>query len=274
MKNYIVKDPFPQEAAEGFTISLTTAKGSSLEETEKIIEAAEKILLKLPDNELLGINSRVGSQSELATTNRGSQSNAVIIFAYLKPFSERNRTAEEIMAEVEKAIGKTLKGKLSEFSLNLTRLGPPMGRPLEIRVVSNDDKKRQQTSHEIQTFLKTISGVSAIETDEIEGKDELNIIINHDILSQTGLSVQDVLTTLRIAFDGQIVTDMTTLEQQLEFRLRLNPKGRRDADFIKKLPILNRQGNLINLGTFTRIEQKPSQAKYTHIHGKRTFYFW
>lgn len=270
MKNYILKDPFPQEAAEGFTISLTTPKGSSLEGTEKVVTKAEKILLKLPENELIGISTRVGTQSELATTSRGAQSNVVIIFVYLKPFSGRDRTAEEIMVDVEKALNDKVKGELTEFSVNLTRLGPPMGKPLEVRVISNDDKRRGEVSQQIQSYLKTIDGVFGVETDEVDGKDELNIIIDHDILSQTGLSVQDVLSTLRIAFDGQIVTDMTTLDESLEFRLRLNEKGRGDQNFIKKLPILNRSGNLINLGVFTSIEEQPSQAKFTHINGERS----
>ena len=36
---------------------------------------------------------------------------------------------------------------------------------------------------------------------------ELNLTLNYDYLSRVGLTVEDVLQTIRLAFDGQVVTD-------------------------------------------------------------------
>jgi len=167
-------------------------------------------------------------------------------------------------------IGTIFKSDKIECSFNLSRIGPPMGKPFEIRVISNDDQKRQKSEKAIRDFLAAVDGVSDVDTDVVEGKDELNLALDYDQLARTGLTVDDVLTTLRIAFDGQVVTSMVTLDRQIDFRLHLNRKGRRDINFIQNLPILNRYGNIINMKSFVSLKRQSSKAEYHHVDGKRS----
>lgn len=75
--------------------------------------------------------------------------------------------------------------------------------------------------------------------------------------------------TLRIAFDGMVVTELSTVDKTLEFRLRLNERARAEKTFIDTLPVANRQGNLINLAMFTSLKEQPSKAGIRHINGSR-----
>jgi len=266
---FVNKDPFPQDAAEGFSIAVTLPRGSYAEETEKSVIAVEKLLQKLPENEIIGFSSRIGTQSLLSATTMGTQNNIAVIFVYLKPFSQRDRTADQIMAALKKDIAKTAGQPHALFVMNLNRLGPPMGRPFEIRIISNNNELRKNKENEIRKYLGTLPGVFDVENDDIEGKNELNLKINHDILSRTGLTVEDVLTTLRIAFDGMIVTSLSTVDKTVEFRLRLNERARADKNFIDNLPIANSMGNIINLSMFTSFVEQPSRAGIHHVNGIR-----
>ncbi len=266
---FVDKDPFPQDAAEGFSIAVTLPKGSPPEETEKSVIEMEQLLKKLPENEIVGFSSRIGTQSLLSATTMGTQNNIAVIFVYLKPFSQRDRTADQIMAALKKDITRAAVQSHSLFVMNLSRLGPPMGRPFEIRIISNDNELRGNKEREIRKYLKTLPGIFDIENDDIEGKNELNLKINHDILSRTGLTVEDVLTTLRIAFDGMIVTNLSTVDKTIEFRLRLNERARADKNFIDNLPIANSMGNIINLSMFTSLVEQQSRAGIHHINGIR-----
>ena len=131
------------------------------------------------------------------------------------------------MVRVE--IEKEIKKELVSFSSKIIRFGPPMGRPFEIRIISNDNELRKEKSIPLKKFLSEIPGVFDVNDDEIEGKDELNLKINHEILARAGLSVEDVLTTLHIAFEGKVVTDLVNMDKKLDFRLRLNEKARADV---------------------------------------------
>ncbi len=270
LKVAVIKDPFPQEAAEGFTIKSTFQKGSSQERTGSRVKIMEEALSKLPAHELIGFSSRIGTLSEQTGTDRGSQDNLAIIHVYLTKYSERERTAEEIMAWLKKKYGESKRLKEADIVFNLKRIGPPLGKPFEIRVTSNNDKSRYAAEKKIRDWLATIPGITDIENDEIQGKDEWNLKMDHDILARTGLTVEDVLTTLRIAFDGQVVSDMTTLEKTMNFRLRLNRQGRADPNFIRNLTIMNRYGNLIRLGEFVSYKEQPAMGGIRHVDGERT----
>ncbi len=266
---FVNKDPFPQDAAEGFSIAVTLPKGSHAEETEKSVIEMEKLLQQLPENEIRGFSSRIGTQSLLSATTMGTQNNIAVIFVYLKPFSQRDRTAEQIMTALKKDIADTATRLRTLYVMNLNRLGPPMGRPFEIRIISNNNELRDDKEKEIRKYLETLPGVFDIENDDIEGKNELNLKINHNMLSRTGLTVEDVLTTLRIAFDGMIVTSLSTVDKTIEFRLRLNERARANKHFIDNLPIANSMGNIINLSVFASIVEQPSRASIHHVNGIR-----
>lgn len=266
---FVNKDPFPQDAAEGFNITVTLPKGSHPEETEKSVIKMEKLLKKLPENEIIGFSSRIGTQSLLSATTMGTQNNIAVIFVYLTPFSQRERTAEQVMIALKKDITHATPQPHSLFVMKLNRLGPPMGHPFEIRIISNNNKLRGKKIKEIKKYLETLPGVFDIENDDIEGKNELNLKINHELLSRTGLTVEDVLTTLRIAFDGMIATNLSTVDKTIDFRLRLNERARANRHFIENLPIANSMGNIINLSTFTSFVEQPSRGSIHHINGIR-----
>lgn len=268
MGTKVKKDPFPQDAAEGFSIKLTSQPGTPAEETEKIVEQIENILQQLPSNEVIGFNSRIGTQNELTTTTRGTQNNLAIVFVYLHPFSKRSRTALQIIDYLQKSIPEKI-GDGNNVTLDLKRLGPPMGKPFEIRVVSNNDDMRHERERQIRAFLSQIEGITDIENDEIEGKNEMNLIIDDDTLSRTALTVEDVLSTLRIAFDGQIVSKLVTLDESIYYRIRLNKEARADEEFIHSLPIANKFGDMINLSLFTRLKEQPGKGTIRHLNGKK-----
>jgi multidrug efflux pump subunit AcrB len=269
MNKVIKKDPFPQKTTEGFNLQISMAKGATLGQMEEEIKMIEKELSNLKKNELIGFSARIGTLSESSAADMGSQNNLAIIFVYLTPYSERNRTADQIIETLRPRIKNKIQRETT-INSNLIRVGPPMGKQFEIRVIANDDQLRDKNIREIKKFLSSVKGIIEIEDDQVEGKDELNLLINHSILARTGLTVEDVLTTLRIAFDGFIVTDMITLDKKIDFRLRLNKKGRANVNYLKNLSIINKYGQIIKLHNFISIQEQPAKGEIRHIDNIRS----
>lgn len=272
MNRFMYKEAIPQEGTDGFSILYTlNDRGAGFNETRKIIETVEKSISELPSHELDGFSSRAGTHSLAASTDRGSQHNLAVTFVYLSPYENRDRTAEEIMNSLKNTIKNTSYiAEKAELNFDLIRFGPPLGKEIEVRISSNNDRLREKTRHQITTLMKNTEGVSEITDDNIIGKNELNVKINYEKLTLAGLDVEDVTSTLRIAFDGIIVTDMVSVDETVDFRLRLNEKGRANEKFIRNLPIQNRQGLLINLSPFIKIIEKPGDGEIKHINGLRT----
>ncbi len=269
---FVKSEAFPQEAAEAFSIQYRLERGASFDKTLEVVKVIEGYLNKLPEEELVGFSTRMGTQSTDKNAERGSQHNLGITFVYLHPYSNRSRTAEEIMQVLRGQFkqDELLQKDVKQTTVELTAVGPPMGKAFEIQVSSNNDAVRDAKAKEVKEFLATLDGVFEVDDDDIQGKDELNVQINHRTLNRAGLTIENVLQTLRIAFDGQVVTNMVTLDQTVDFRLRLNEEGRADINFIKSLPIQNSAGFLINLGQFVSADTRPAKSDIKHVNGKRT----
>ena len=268
---FIKKDAFPQDAAEGFNIQYQVEKGANFEKNTEILKHIEKHLSTLPEEELIGFSARMGTQSTSTNTEIGAQHNLGIVFVYLTPYSERGRTVQKIIDDLRLEMSQNEKlKKEAEISFEVTRIGPPLGKPFEVQVSSNDDKLRRKKTDEIKKYLSSVDGVFEVEDDDLEGKDELNIKIDYKTLNQAGLTVENVLQILRIAFDGQIISRMTFNNKTLDFRLRLNKQGRGDINFIRDLPIQNRNGLFINLGLFVKKDIYPAKSSIKHLNYKRT----
>lgn len=269
MRFIIPRDPFPQDAAEAFTIQITYPEGFSRKKTIEELDKVEKILNTLPSNELTGFSSRIGTLNESSLTKRGSQDNLAITFVYLSPFSQRDRTVFEIMSHLRSKFKPILEKTKAEYSINLVRFGPPLGRDLEIRLSGKNEDDVMEIMKDIKTFLSKINGVTDISDNLIRGKNELNIEMRYDLIAVTGLTVEDILSSIRIAFDGMIVSSINLPDQILDFRLRLNHKGRAHEEYIKELPVSNPYGQIINLREMIRLEEKESKGEINHINGSR-----
>ena len=268
-KEKLQKTPFPQDASEGFTIELTGVPGISMQKAEENLKIIEKELMALPKGELSGISSRIGTQSKRNITERGTEAHLGIIFVYLSPFSKRKRKAQEIMDGLKKSMEETFKKLEISPLFELQRIGPPLGRPFEIRVSSNDDKIRKSKAKEIKEKIGKLKGVLNINDDQVFGKKELNLTLNYDYLSRVGLTVEDVLQTIRLAFDGQVVTDYIQNNRPIDIRVRLDKEGRGDPNFINKLKIINKRGYLIPLEKIASFKEEVRPSQISHINGDR-----
>lgn len=279
LKKIVKKEPFPQDAAEGFSISLTLPLGLTALESEQQLKKVEQLLSKLPKEELLGFSNRIGTQSELTYNDRGNQNNLAILFVYLTPYQERTRTANQIIESLKGELNLLSQKMNFEYSIYLKRIGPPMGRDIEVRVISNNDELRFNKMDEIQKFLMNTNGVYNVETDKREGVKEIAMNLDYSMLSITGLTGEDVLNSIRIALDGLIVTDMSSSERQVNFRLKLNNKICGDATSLQELqmvnsqrvlPIKNQQGNLINMKQLVSLNERTAEATIHHIDSVRS----
>ena len=268
-KNHLVKDPFPQESAEGFHILVTLPHGAAESRTIREIGPIERALIRLPESELDGFSIRVGTHSLRQRTEQGTQSNLAAVMVYLTPYSQRDRTATEIMNTIRTEVQTSLSADVRITSA-LRRLGPPLGRPFEIRLSGHDDELRREKAEQARRWLSRIPGVSDVEDDVIRGRDQIELRIDYTKLARTGLQVADVLTALRIAYDGIIASDMVWQGKSIDYRIVLDQTARTDIRYLNSLPIMNRNGHMINLGQLLELSENPSRAEIRHIDGERT----
>ncbi|MBW7859172.1 MAG: efflux RND transporter permease subunit, partial [Leptonema sp. (in: Bacteria)] len=262
------KDPFPQEAADSFSIAITLPVGMTAKLAEIEIGKIESLITLEVGDDLVGLSSRIGTQIEDSTTNRGIQSNLSILFVYLNSYEDRDRTANTIMQQLDTSLQLMATQNKMQYALNLQRIGPPMGKAIEVRILSDHDTDREEVASELLHFLQNTQGVSFVERDDRSGLKQTNLTLKQSLITSAGLRDHDILTSLRIALEGTIVTEMSNDDRKV--RLKLNRMIHSVDELIKEIPVANRLGNLIHLDRFVSISESSTTATIAHVNSERS----
>lgn len=254
---------FPTKMASDFYIIAELPIGNSLQASSDKVREIEELVSGLPDDELESFVTRLGSNPFLGAESENYAVTAVI----LTPFNERERTADEIVEELRQKTGK-FEG-FEKITYMIEAGGPPVGRPISIQIVGSNDEMRKQLADSVEAFLGTIEGVKDIERDDKLGKEQVEIKIDYKKLARMGLTVADVAQNVRIAYDGEVVTSVRYGDEDVDFRVLFEEKARKRLDYIRRLPVPNRQGRLIPLKEVAGLEISPGPADYRHYNRQR-----
>ena len=255
---------FPSSTADRFLILIETPNGTSLKATSDRTRQIEELIAELDKNELDSYLTRVGSFGEIGSSER--ENNAALLVA-LTPFANRDRTADQIITELRSKIDK-LQG-FEKLSFVIDSGGPPVGRPIMFRVVGSDDVMRKKLSDDLYDLLNQIEGAKDIDRDDKPGKHQVEIKLDYEVLARVGISVADVAQNVRIAYDGEVVTNVRYGDEDVDFRVIFQESVRKNPDYLKKLLLPNKSGHLTSLDKVASFANAPGPANIHHFKGER-----
>jgi len=260
---------FPSTGSETFAIDVELPTGTSLQAGSEKMKEMEQIVQSLPEGELENFVTRIGSLSMMdGEMSAGQAENYAHIIVGLTPYSERERDADEIVEEIRAKIDEI--DGIDKVTFSIFRAGPPVGKPITLRVIGVDDGMRRSLADTIEDSLKSEQGVKDIDRDDKLGKEQIEIKIDYERLSRLGLTVADVARNVRIAYDGQVITSIREGDEDVDFRVQLAERARRDVSFLRELVIPNQQGRLIKLKEVARLKVGPGPNALRHFDGIRT----
>jgi len=263
----------PTSDADVIMIKLETPKGTPLRETEKRVNAIEKILIEtIPKDVLISYITTLGEKgTDMWDSVSGiSQDHWARINVNLSPAQERKISSFQIKNQLEEKFKKCKeRNKFVDIGVVARAGGPPTGRPIDVSFIGNNDEIRTKLGNEFYDFISQNPAVSDIFRNDEKGLKELNIILDHDLMSELGITAADVAGVVRAAISGNVVTSIRHQGEDVDFRVMLDEKYRNDPEFIKNLTLPNRMGKLIELGSFIHFEEKSSPLAISHQEGDR-----
>ena len=129
-----------------------TPPGTSLEETDKILREAEKIIVSVPEVE--AYSRRTGTEMGFFITEPNSGDYLI----QLK--KNRDKTTDEVIEELRQKIESTQPALRVDFGQVIgDMLGDLMAsiQPVEIKIFGNDQKKLQELSRQASEIIADIS---------------------------------------------------------------------------------------------------------------------
>jgi multidrug efflux pump subunit AcrB len=148
--------------------------------------------------------------------------------------------------------------------------GPPVGKPIVMRVIGEDDRSRRALAARVAELLADVEGVKDVVSDDKPGKEQIEIRFDYPRLARLGLTVADVAQSVRVAYDGEVVTSLRQGDEDVEFRVQLIPEARRDLNYLLNLSVPNVQNRLIPLRQVASLETSVGPDAFRHFDGVRT----
>ncbi len=261
---------FPRGGIEVFFVRGEAPIGTSLQETSRLIEPVEKILLKIPKDELDALVTTVGVMFNNASdpfTKRGRH--YVQVTVYLTPAQHRERTAEEIIESVRPEV-ENVKG-FDRLYFERVNPGPPVGKPVVIRFLGKKYEDLLPLAHRAEEELRKIRGVRDIRDDYELGQEELVVDVNEKAAAKSFLTVAQIAAAVRRAFEGEVATTIKmTEDEDIDVRVRFPEHLRRRIDSLKLIKVLNSRGNLVPLASVASFRKSRGMAFYRHVDRERS----
>ncbi len=240
----------------GFIIDYHAPPGTSLTETSRQLDEAERILSANPDVE--GYSRRLGAELGLFITEAYRGDFAV----KLKP--NRKHSTEEVIAGLRHTFHEQFPAFRWEFPGILTdvigdlQLTP---NPVEIKLFSPDLKWLQQAAPRVEEQIKKIPGV----VDTFDGLTETGPSINFRVrpadAARFGLSVQDIAAAVNTALLGQTASYVLKGDRIVNIRVLANPASVNRVAALSELPLRAANGRIVRLAQVASVTEEPSEVE-------------
>lgn len=141
---------FPPGMADQFFVMTELPRGTPLHTTSDKVRNIEALISNLPEGELESFTTRVGIKREV-DGGESERENHAYLSVNLTPFSTRDRTADEIVEVLRrKTDGFT---GFTNIVYTIESGGPPVGKPITIRIVGSGDAMRTELANAVEEFL-------------------------------------------------------------------------------------------------------------------------
>ena len=246
----------PEFDESAFVLDYWAPAGSSLTETDRMLNHVEDLLNKTPEVE--SFSRRTGLELGLFTTepNRGD-------FAVkLKP--GHKRATEEVMDDLRKQIEASeprleieFVGILSDMIGDLTS----SPEPIEIKLFSEDTKALHEKASEVEEAIKKVSGVVDTKNGVVVSGPAVTFQIDPQRAARFGVTATDVANTVTTAMSGDAASSILQQDRLITVRVIFPAELRTSLDALRALQVRSATGVLFRVDQVADVDYDKGQTE-------------
>ncbi len=243
----------------GFVLDYQTPPGTALAETDRQVRQVEAVIAKTP--EVAAFSRRTGAELGLFAT----QPNTGDILVRLKPRSDRDRSSEEVIADLRPQLAEAVPGMDLEFvQLLQDMIGDLEGaaEPLEVKIFGDDAATLTALAERVQSEVEGVQGVVDV-VGPMQGAPETTWRIDPEAAGRAGLTIEQVQAQLAQAWLGETATDLQLGDRSIPVRVRYRDRDRFDPDRLARLTLKTPDGRLVPLSAVARAEVATGDGELT-----------
>jgi multidrug efflux pump subunit AcrB len=245
----------PEMDEGGFVVDYLTPPGTSLSQTNSLAQQLEQKVAALPETS--AFSRRTGAELGMFATeqNKGD------VLVKLKPRSERDRSAEEIIEDLRGQINRSISGVDTEFiQLLQDMLGDLEGspEPVEIKIFGSSADELNRIADDLAPKIQKIEGIVDFKGPR-RGNPELVINVDPTLAAHVGLTVDQVSLQVQTGLLGASSTELRQSDRLVPIRVRYSDEFRFQEQNIRQFPILTPAKQVVPLESLATIGKDRGQ---------------
>jgi Cu(I)/Ag(I) efflux system membrane protein CusA/SilA len=230
-----------------FTVNVSTFPGISLDESDKIGQLADSILLSIPEIQTVG---RKTGRAELDEHAFG-----VNISEIEAPFVFGKRSKDELIADMREKL-KALPGVNIEIgqpiSHRIDHMVSGTKSNIAIKLFGSDLNKMFALGNSIKSAIQNVEGIADLNVEQQVERPQLKIKPKRELLAKYGVTLPQFAEIVNVMLGGETVSQVYEENRAFDLTLKANDESRSSIDDIRSL-IIDANGRKIPLENIAEI---------------------
>lgn len=234
------------------TISIELPPGSTLNETDQVLQQAMQILQ--PNPAVASILGTVGSSSggEGGSSESSGKVHSGTIYVNLVPKKQRDISQQQFEQQMRQQFQQIPGARMSFASGG----GAGSNKDLQILLTSENPTALNQVADALERQMREVAGLVEVNSSASLVKPEILIKPDPARSADLGVSVSAIARTASLATLGDNQANLAKFDlpgRQIPIRVQLASQFRNDIETIKNLQILSQNGTLVPLSAVAEI---------------------
>lgn len=247
-----------------FTINVSTLPSVSFEESDRIGEQAEKLLLQVP--EVKDVARKTG-RAELDEHALGVNTSEMEV-----PFALKDRSKDEVMADIRAKL-RTLPGVNVEIGQPISHRidamlsGTKAG--IAIKVFGPDLTTLHSLGMQIQQATHDIEGVTDLNVEQQIERPQLIIRPRRTLLASYGITLPQFAECVNVALGGEVVSQVQDGGKTFDLTVRMADEDINSIDHIRDMLIDTGDGRQVAFSDMADIESSAGPNTISRENAQR-----
>ncbi|WP_095053418.1 efflux RND transporter permease subunit [Pseudomonas sp. Irchel s3b2] len=239
---------FPNSSRPELVIDLRVKEGASFAATTEQVKHMEEILAKDEDVRFYTAYTGAGAPRFYLSLNPELPNPGFAQFVVMtKDLDARERVRARLVTSADQ--------QFPQAWVRVTRLelGPPVGYPVQFRVVGPDTQVVRQIARDVEKVVASNPKVRDLQLDWNDPVRTLKVELDQDKASALGLTPADVSLATQTVMNGATLSQLREREDLIDIVARAVPEERLSLDTLKDINLYTRQGTVVPLSQVAQV---------------------
>lgn len=245
-------------------VSITMPQGTDLTDTTKILETVEQ-RIKSHQKTVTSIYAQAGGSGGLGESSSSNKASLIVTL------SESEKQPTEEIAQNMQSYMQDIPGVKIIASAASSMRGPTTGQ-VQVLIQGPDLNTLTLLSNEVTNIMTSIPQLKYVDNQLAKGLPSYQLNISHNALVQYGLTEQQVISSLRTAFQGTTASTFYQGDNKYDVVVRFPQDYSRDVTKILQTNVPAGTGDLIPLSSLASLNLAQEPSTVMHVSGFRSVY--